>query len=243
MPLPLFFILVLAAAVTIRRKRTSRVLMLVAVVWLFTVSASPVPVLLAKHLESRYSIVHAEEVALPGKPVHLLVLGGGHTNDARLPANNQLTLQALGRLAEGIRLHRQLPGSLLMTSGWSSSGKTTQAEVLARTGLLLGMDPVAVRMQTQPQNTGMEASEYKRVYGDTARLVIVTSALHMPRAMYHFRQAGLEPLAAPTNHMVKDDGRNPCRNWLPSANKIRMMESVVHEYEGLLYARLKKDIR
>lgn len=243
MPLPLFFILVLAAAVTIRRKRTSRVLMLVAVVWLFTVSASPVSVLLAKHLENRYGILQAEEIAFPGKTVHLLVLGGGHTNDARLPANNQLSLTALGRLAEGIRLQRQLPGSLLITSGWSASGKTTQAEVLARTALLLGMDPVAVRKQMQPQNTQLEASEYKRVYGDTARLVIVTSALHMPRAMYLFRQAGLDPLAAPTNHMVKDDGRNSYRNWLPSANKIRMMESVVHEYEGLWYARLKKDTR
>ncbi len=241
MPVPLFFILVLAAAVTIRRKRTSRVLMLVAVVWLFTVSASPVPVLLAKNLENRYGILHAEEIGMPGKTVHLLVLGGGHTNDDRLPANNQLTLQALGRLTEGIRLQRQLPGSLLITSGWSSSGKTTQAGMLTQTALLLGVDSASIRMQTLPQNTRMEALEYKRMFGDTARLVIVTSAIHMPRAMYHFRQVGLEPLAAPTNHLVKDDGRNPYRNWLPTADKIRMMESVVHEYGGLWYARLKKD--
>ena len=214
--------------------------MLVAVVWFLIVSASPVPVLMVRHLESKYEIMTPEEITLPGKTVHLLVLGGGHTNNDRLPANNQLTLAALGRLAEGIRLQRQVSGSLLIASGGSKSGKTTQAELLARTALLLGMEPIVVRKQMQPLNTQMEASEYRRVYGDTARLVIVTSALHMPRAMYLFRQAGLNPLAAPTNHLVKDDGRNPYLNWLPSATKIMMMESVMHEYGGMWYAKLKK---
>jgi hypothetical protein len=40
--------------------------------------------------------------------------------------------------------------------------------------------------------------------------------------------------------MVKDDGRNPYRNWLPSATKIRMMESVMNEYGGMVEAKLKK---
>ena len=50
--------------------------------------------------------------------VHIMVLGSGHTSDPALPANNQLSHNALGRLAEGIRLHRLLPGSKLITSGW-----------------------------------------------------------------------------------------------------------------------------
>ena len=236
MPLPLFFLLVLAAVITARRKRLSRVLMLVAAVWLVTVSASPVPVLLAGNLEGMYGIMQPEAVA-QGKTVHLLVLGGGHTNNDKLPANNQLSLAALGRLAEGIRLQRQIPGSLLITSGWSSSGRTTQAEMLARTAILLGMDAALIRMQVKPQNTKMEATEYKRAFGDTAQLVIVTSAIHMPRAMYLFRQAELNPVAAPTNHIVKDEEKNPYLNWLPSAGKISMMESVIHEYMGMIYAR------
>ena len=48
----------------------------------------------------------------------ILILGGGHTNDSRLPANNQLSTNALGRLAEGIRIHRELPGSKIITSAY-----------------------------------------------------------------------------------------------------------------------------
>jgi len=215
--------------------------MLAAVGWLFILSASPVPVLLAGNLENRYEVLQVQDIEQTGKAIHLLVLGGGHTNDLRLPATNQLSLTALGRLAEGIRLQRQLPGSLLITSGWSSSGRTPQAEVLARTALLLGMDSAAIRMQANPGNTRMEAAEYKRMFGDTAQLVLVTSAIHMPRAMYLFRREGLEPLAAPASHLVKDDGRSPYRNWLPSAGKIRMMESVIHEVGGMVEARMRND--
>lgn len=240
MPLPLFFLILAASVITIRRKKISRVLMGMAVLWLVVVSASPVPELLAKNLENRYEVLHPETVRQGNKAVHLLVLGGGHTNDERLPPNNRLTLTALGRLAEGIRLQRQIPGSLLITSGWSSSGKTTQAEMLARTALLLGMDSSVLRMQTKPQNTMEEAAEYKRLFGDSAVLVIVTSAVHMPRAMYLFRREGLAPLAAPTSHMVKQENRTHWWYWFPSANKIRMMESVMHEYGGIVVARMDK---
>ncbi len=241
MPLSLFFVLVVLAAAFWKRKTTSRALLVASFIWLLAVSSSPLPVVLTENLESRYEVLSAEDIMLPDKTVHFLVLGGGHTNDERLPSNNQLSLQALGRLAEGIRLQRQVPGSLLVTSGWSKSGKTTQAEVLARTALLLGMDSAILRKQAKPGNTSMEAAEYKRLYGDTARLVLITCATHMPRAMYLFRQSGLDPLAAPTNHKVKNNGRSIYRNWVPSATKIRMMENVVYEHAGMVYARLNNN--
>lgn len=238
MPLPLFFCLLILAGLVRKRSRTSGLLLLLAVLWLLAVSTSPLPNLLIRSLESRYDILSVREFDPGEKAVHILVLGGGHTNDTRLPANDRLTTIALGRLAEGIRLHRLIPGSLLITSGWSSSGDVTHAEMLARTTILLGVDSTGIVMQKSPENTMEEALEYKRTLGDTARLVLVTSAIHMPRAMLAFRMAGLDPDAAPTNHILKISQKKNIWFWVPSAGNIGKFESAWKEYAGIGWYRI-----
>ena len=58
----------------------------------------------------------------------------------------------------------------------------------------------------------------------------------MPRAMYLFQKTGLNPLAAPTNHLIKK-GKHTCFwDWLPSSANIRKMECAIHEYAGLAWA-------
>lgn len=149
---------------------------------------------MVEYLENQYETVSVKRLEDLNKPVNILVLGGGHTDDKRFPANNQLSETALMRLSEGIRIHRQLPGSTLITSGHSGKSEIAQAQVLANAALLLGVDASHIKMQTQPKNTWAEANEYKRLLKDSAQLVLVTSAAHMPRAMYLFKKADLNPI-------------------------------------------------
>jgi uncharacterized SAM-binding protein YcdF (DUF218 family) len=124
---------------------------------------------------------------------------------------------------------------MIITSGWGEPGYASQAEVLKETAMLLGVDSKFIKMQINPKNTMMEAKEYKHLFGDSSKLIVVTSALHMPRAMHLFRQEGLYPIPAPTNHIIKK-GKN-YNPWLgmPSSENIHKMESAVHEYVGLLW--------
>lgn len=94
-------------------------------------------------------------------------------------------------------------------------------------------------MQVQPKNTRAEANEYKRLFADSVQLVLVTSAIHMSRAMYLFQKTGLDPLAAPTNHLVKKgQQKKDFWYWLPSSGNIKRMESAIHEYVGLFWYKL-----
>lgn len=70
-----------------------------------------------------------------------------------LSANNQLSTTAVGRLTEGIRIHRMLPGSRLILSGYGGDSNVTQALVLYRTALLLGVDSATMSI-------GGETSQY-----------------------------------------------------------------------------------
>ena len=116
-----------------------------------------------------------------------------------------------------------------------SQEKIPQAKVLANTALLLGVDSSRIKMQTEPKNTWIEAQEYKRLFGDTVQLVLVTSAVHMPRAMYLFRKAGLKPIPAPANHLIKEGTEKNPWFWVPSSENIRKTEAAVHEYVGMLW--------
>jgi uncharacterized SAM-binding protein YcdF (DUF218 family) len=164
MPLPIFWLLVILAAVFSGkgRKKSSRKLLGLSLLWLAMISTPFIPDLVVQSLENRYPVLVADgndpvqlfknedlpgNIAAPASDVHILVLGGGHTYDDRLPANNQLSLQALARLAEGVRLHRQIEGSTLITSGWAGKRETiSQAEVLAKAALLLGVDSSRIKM-------------------------------------------------------------------------------------------------
>jgi uncharacterized SAM-binding protein YcdF (DUF218 family) len=201
MPFPVFYILILIAVLLgLRKKRKlSRVFVWLSILWLLLISTPYLPNLLVSSLENQFN-VHFKAIYNPSvESIHILVLGGGHTNDSRLPTNNQLTNAALSRLIEGIRIQTYIPGSTLITSGAGYNNCVPQAEVLAKTALMLGVDSARIKMQTSPKNTWMEATEYKRLFGDSARLILITCAVHMPRAVYLFRKAGLDPIAAPTN--------------------------------------------
>lgn len=218
-------------------KRLSSVLLLIAFVWLALLSTPPLPRWLASSLEDQYVPLLDPSYLETDTAIHIVVLGAGHTSDPRLPFNNQLSQVALGRLVEGIRLHQQLPGSKLVLSGYSREGIVhTHAEVLEQTAVMLGVEKNALLLLKTPRNTEEEAKHYAQKYGKADRLILVTSALHMPRAMLHFRRAGLNAVAAPTNHRIKKDALYQPFSLQPSAKNLKLMSAVMHEYGGMIHA-------
>ena len=234
MPLPVLYILLLAALVfyLINRKRASKAFIFIAASWFLLISTPPVPRALVKSLENRYP--HLTEEAIKNLPdsCDIIVLGGGHSDDMSLSANNQLSTTAVGRLTEGIRIHRMLPSSRLILSGYGSDSKVTQAMVLYRAALLMGVDSATMSIQEKPANTRQEAEEYVRNFGKSRKFIVVTSDMHMPRSVKLFRMAVIDPVPAPANQVVKYGSKKRI-SWFPSAQYISMVEDAVHEYAGM----------
>lgn len=255
LPLPFFTLFLLGAALAwrYRRKRLAKWFGIAAVVWLALITTAPLPCWLVCRLEEQYPprLVYAGGQAVDAKAfspidstLYIAVLGGGHTLDPRLPPAGQLSPNALARLIEGVRLHRLFPGSRLVFSGWSSTGAMSTAEVGARAAASLGVDPTAIEFLPEPWNTRTEGLAFAERFGTDARLLLVTSAVHMPRAVMHFRNAGLDPVPAPTDFRCKDDEQPNSKpwNWLkPSAGNVERMEVAVHEYAGMVWAWLGGD--
>jgi uncharacterized SAM-binding protein YcdF (DUF218 family) len=64
----------------------------------------------------------------------------------------------------------------------------------------------------------------------------------MPRAIMHFRHAGLNPIPSPTNFIIKQNQKQD-QNWffIPSSTNIHSMETIFHEYLGILWAKIGGD--
>lgn len=69
------------------------------------------------------------------------------------------------------------------------------------------------------------------------RVFVVTHAWHMPRALYAFRRAGLEPIAAPT--AFRGPAHVTPRSFWPSARGMAESALAWHELVGLVYYRLR----
>lgn len=221
------------------RPRAARAFAWAGVLWLFLISTSPLPLWLARGLEARYPVLDPAGLA-QGKSWHIMVLGGGHTNDPDVTPADRLSAEALGRLAEGMRLHRLLPGSKLVFSGYSTTGRPSQAENLAMAAVDLGVSPADTLLLTEPTRTSEEALAYVQRFGAENPTILVTSAIHLPRAMGWFRQAGAEPQPAPATHAVKFAPGRMTYHFIPSPSKIGLMHQALHEYGGLLLLEMGK---
>jgi len=222
----------------LKQKRPGRIFIVSAGLWFFFITTPFLPKFMIKSLENKYSQISDSSINNLSHSCDIIVLGGGHTDDKNLSPNNQLSLNALSRLVEGIRIHKKIPGSRLILSGYRGRSELPQALVLFRTALTLGIDSTSMAMQSMPSNTRMEAAEYVKIFGTNKTLILVTSAVHMPRAIMLFRNAGTDPIAAPADFMLKYGSQKSDFSWKPSAGYIHMIEVSFHEYFGKIWSQL-----
>src|SRR5665647_3210045 len=112
-----------------RRQRLGKVLMALGTVLLLLFSTSFISLWLLVPLEQRYpALLHPETVSWEPEsstsPKWIVVLGGGHVSDPRLPANSQISAAALGRVVEGVRLHKAVPDSSSLLPGTALCSRT-----------------------------------------------------------------------------------------------------------------------
>ncbi len=164
----------------------------------------------------------------------IVVLGGGAIPDPRLPLSSQLGPDSLSRLLEGVRLHRQLPGSRLILSGGAIFKESPESETLAKTAILMGASESDMVKENKSMDTADQSKLISSIVGRN-RFILVTSAIHMPRSIALFRKLGMDPIAAPTNYLVVKQSHTNPQDFFPATHSLRKIEAAIHEYLGLIW--------
>ncbi len=166
---------------------------------------------------------------------YIHVLGCGHTDDPDQSLSSQLAECSIKRTIEGILIHKKIPNSKLIFTGYAGKTTIATAQMHANLALALGVKQEDMIVNPQPKDTQEEALFSKTIIGDKD-FILVTSATHMPRAMRLFKSLRMHPIPAPT-HFLKKDVEGYL--YAPTIGSLKNSKIAIHEYLGILWNKLK----
>jgi uncharacterized SAM-binding protein YcdF (DUF218 family) len=220
----------------------------IALIWVF-----------AMPLTSRQLLWGLEErsAALTPKTIPradaVVVLGGGLR--PKLPPRQTVEVAEGGdRLLTGLRLMRQGKAPLLVTSGarvsFTAADPAPPEAMWARDlAIELGVKPNQILLNPGSRTTAEEAQAIGKLGRQRGwkRVLLVTSAFHMPRSLASFqRRSGLTVIPVACDYQLPDRahfGRlslgSAIQDLLPEAGALALSTVALKEHVGLLAYRLK----
>jgi uncharacterized SAM-binding protein YcdF (DUF218 family) len=104
--------------------------------------------------------------------------------------------------------------------------------------LKLGVDPSNIILDEKSSNTYEHTLNLKS-YLENQKFLLVTSAIHMERAMGLFQKSGLKPIPAPTDHLLKRKYKIFTPGMLTSHGvNLHDSDIIFREFIGRIWAKL-----
>jgi uncharacterized SAM-binding protein YcdF (DUF218 family) len=245
-PLGLACLLIAAALLLHKKARLQRTILLLALLILLLGGNRWAAMALMRPLEWRY----LPQGELPQADV-IVVLGG----DTAPPSYPRVIPEVGGagdRLIYAAYLYRQGKAEhILFSSGaiewlYLAEPAGENAQLLE----LMGVPRQAIWLESESRNTYENTLYSRQILEEKGirRIILVTSAFHMPRSVALFEHQGLEVIPAPTDFrttqadweaLSNGDIRNLLVNLLPGADNLQTISVALKEYLGILIYRLR----
>jgi uncharacterized SAM-binding protein YcdF (DUF218 family) len=246
-PLGLIAILTIVALFLQNKPRWQRACLITSLLIIFISGNRWVAMGLTRSLEWQY----LPEDEVPVSEV-IVVLGGG-TNPAEDP-RSQVEINGAGdRVFYAASLYHQGKAEHLLLSGgrinWYPS-ESSPAQEMASLLSMLGVPSEAMWFENESRNTYENALYVHKILSEKGinRIILITSASHMPRAVHLFEEQGFEVIPAPTDFKVtrsnwqslQDAGISiQIMNLIPDAESLNTITNVFKEYFGILFYRFR----
>ncbi|MEK1906232.1 MAG: YdcF family protein [Pseudomonas sp.] len=228
-----FFLLILLAWLCwSRRPSLAALCLLLGLGGLWLMSLPVVVEQAARWLEREPALVEAQWSQLAQRAEVIVVIGSGREEADPAWGSDQPSATALERLRYAARLHRASGLPLMMSGGLHYDQPPSEAAMMAE---VLQRDfSVPTRWQEERSRTTWENAEYSAVLmreQGIRRVVLVTQAAHMPRALWCFERQGLEVVAAPLGFLGVANAR-PLGGWLPEGKALWQSTRLLNEALG-----------
>jgi len=230
----ILFILVSLVFGLFNRRKTALGIMTFTIIAFYLLSMNAFSNLLIAPLENRYPPISKAEDSRA-----IVVLGGGYNDSSpEYGGGPALAPAAEKRVVYGLELSRRFDLPLIFSGGKGYNVKTegTEADAAYRLWQSLGLAKNRITLEKDSLDTRTNASGVAGIVKGE-RIILVTSASHMPRAMFSFEKAGINAIPAPTDYRAK---RSPFTwtDYMPDISALENSNSALHEYVGLAYYRL-----
>jgi uncharacterized SAM-binding protein YcdF (DUF218 family) len=229
-----------------KRPRVAAIAIFLSLLAILLPSNSWVANSLVRSLEAQYV-----PTTLPNADA-VVVLGGAVRPQAAPRPWIDLT-EAGDRPIYGAQLYLQGKAPLIILSGgrieWKGGGLASESADMAKLVEALGVPARVILQDPTSLTTRENAVNVKKIMQqrDVQKILLVTSAVHMPRSMAIFKKIGIEAIAAPTDFLVSNQELSEPQttpeafilNLFPDAGNLERFTRAIKEYFGLMIYRLR----
>jgi uncharacterized SAM-binding protein YcdF (DUF218 family) len=247
-PLGLALILLVLSLFMRRSSKVETFLFVLAIMILWLSSTRYMALTLVRSLEWQYKPLPE----IPAADV-IVVLGGG-TESPQYP-RPMVEINAAGdRVIYAAELYKQGKGSFILVSGGNvpdlDARTSTPAEDMQQLLTMLGVPQDVIWLQPYSANTEQDAEYSSRLLkaNGITRVILVTSAVHMPRSVQLFTAYGMDVTPAPVDYTVTqpiwDDlwggsWQEMLISAMPNASSLAQTTNAMKEYIGMLVNSIK----
>jgi len=247
-PVGLVCVLILVALFFWKKTGFAKLVLIIAFLVLFVGGNRYLANILAKSLEWNY-----ETVTSPPNVDAIVVLGG--STEPALDPRPMTEVNAAGdRVIYAAMLFHEYPHAKVLLSGgdidFLDQSSATPASDMADLLKMMGVPDSAILLQDRSQNTYEDAlysCEMIKAEG-FQNVLLVTSAMHMPRSEKLFEKQGCEVIPAPTDFSITKvawqktwhpNFEEFLLNLIPSYSNLSQVTKVMKEYLGMFVYHLR----
>ncbi|MCW9023474.1 MAG: YdcF family protein [Gammaproteobacteria bacterium] len=237
-PGPMLILMVTGLLLLRRYQRAGRILLATGFTLLLLFTLPLVSKLLIMNLENTPAL--SQETLGQSDAKAIIVLGGGSYLNAPEYGEDTVGSATLERIRYGAYLQKKSQLPVLVTGGQVYSWiKTTEADNMKR--VMTSQLQVPVKWtETRSRNTWENALYSREVLkeNDIKKIILVTHAIHMKRAIMCFEAAGFEVTPAPLG-FHSEGGLFTIFNLIPDAGAMSRIKQALHEILGILWYKLR----
>lgn len=208
--------------------------LLIAVGWLYLCSTAWFADTLLAGLENDF---RPKALSVIPEADAIVVLGGAIRGDTHMGTMPDLGQHA-DRLLYAAALYKAGKAPMLLLSGGASEDARPEAQLMQEALQVMGVPRQSILLERVSRNTQENAQFSATLLNkhELQRILLVTSAFHMPRAVPLFERQGFEVIAAPTDFQrIVSAPVVPV--WLPSVDDLQRSTVAIKEYVGFIVYR------
>ncbi len=237
-PVP-FALLLLLIGLLYMRKPENRIIarrwLTAGVVLLLLLSNRPLANLAIGSLEADYKPYAYQEVV---EVKYIVVLSSGAQYSQMKPASQQLGSSTITRLIEGMRIANIHPQASLVLSGGQFYNQPALAVLMKAAVEEMGFDSNRIITEDEAMDTEQQAALIRNIVKDEG-MILVTSANHMRRSLGLFNYQNIDAIPGPCDFKGTRVQRGLLHSIIPKSSELVIWRSVVHEYVGILWSRIR----
>ncbi|MFQ5964060.1 MAG: YdcF family protein [Candidatus Scalinduaceae bacterium] len=202
----------------LRKRRLFHTFLFTSVIIIYVFSIRPTADLLLYPLEHKY-LVDEKDIS---RADAIVVLSGGEGM----------------RIIKGISLFHKKTAPLIIMTGGSSSlfdQSLKSALLMKEVAMELGVPDGRIIAETESRNSRENALNTKQILDkmNVQRIMLVTSAFHMPRAYALFKKIGVDAIPVASDVIIKPTPYDPF-SFVPNVGNLSLSSLAIKEYVGIV---------